>query len=109
MEQAQGARNGWEQVGRRLEVPNLSLKKFLDKLAEARLSVEKAEEMKAARARAIQDRNKCLSELWDLTKRIKNAAKATFGDTSKELELLTNPGRWAEDSGEEVRNKSQRQ
>lgn len=89
--QAKTVKQGWRKVGKRLDVPNLSLQKFLNKLVEAQESVDKAEQLKLERAEAIQDRNKCLSELWDLTKRIRNAAKATFGDHSSELDLLVNP------------------
>ena len=90
IEQARNVRTGWERVGGKLIVPNLSVEKFLKKLAEAADSVEKAEQLKLAKSQAIKARNVCLSELWDLTKRIRNAAKATFGDYSKELELLVN-------------------
>lgn len=91
IDQAKTVREGWQKVGRRLDVPNLSLQNFLNKLTQAQESVDKAEQLKLERAKAIQDRNKCLSELWDLTKRIRNAAKATFGDYSNELDLLVNP------------------
>jgi len=57
-------------------------------LHEAQQYVEKAQLLKVQRAKAIEERNVFLSELWDLTKRVRNAAKATFGDYSQELELL---------------------
>ncbi|RMD91340.1 MAG: hypothetical protein D6813_07850 [Calditrichaeota bacterium] len=88
LEQAKVILEGWNKVGNKLLVPNLSVDEFVKKLQEAEKSVEKAEELKILRAKAIEERNQCLSELWDLTKRIKNAAKATFGDYSPELELL---------------------
>ncbi len=81
---------GWLEVGKRLAVPNLSVEKFESKLDEAREYVERAEQLKLERAAAIQERNVRLSELWDLTKRIRNAARATFGDYSAELERLMN-------------------
>lgn len=84
-------RDGWDKVGKRLHVPNLTLQKFLSKMEEARARVEHAEQLKLAKARAIYERNVCLSELWDLTKRVRNAAKATFGDYSPELALLLHP------------------
>ena len=90
LEQAEIVKHGWTQVGPKLTVPNLDEYGFLEKLAEARRQAEKAEQLKAERARAIQERNTCLSELWDLTKRIRNAAKATFGDYSDEFELMVN-------------------
>lgn len=88
LEQANVVKNGWHKVGKKLMVPNLTMDKFLNKLNDAKKSVEIAEQLKLERSKAIQDRNKCLSELWDLTKRIRNAAKATFGDNSNELDLL---------------------
>ncbi|MCH8873722.1 hypothetical protein IH824_13295, partial [candidate division KSB1 bacterium] len=88
LEQAQLAKTGWEEVGRQLMVPNLSIDKFQNKVEEARQYLEKAELLKVQRAQAIQERNVVLSELWDLTKRVRNAAKATFGDNSSELEIL---------------------
>ena len=88
--QAHVAKTGWEKVGKRLTVPNLSLDKFESKLNEVQQYVEKAQLLKVQRAQAIQERNVALSELWDLTKRVRNAAKATFGDYSQELEFLIN-------------------
>jgi hypothetical protein len=88
LEQAMIVRTGWSKVGKKLSVPNLTMEKFLNKLDEAKDRVERAEQLKVERSKAIQERNRCFSELWDLTKRIRNAAKATFGDNSNELEFL---------------------
>lgn len=93
MEQAEAAREGWTFVGEKRSVPNLTLIKFLDKLAEAKEYIRRAEELKLQRALAIEERNRRLSETWDLTKRIRNAAKATFGDYSPELESLISSNR----------------
>lgn len=93
LEHAETVRIGWERVGKKLVVPNLTSARFETKLKEAQLHVEKAERLKAQRAKAIQERNLALSELWDWTKRIRNAAKATFGDNSEEFELLINLAR----------------
>ncbi len=90
LEQAENVKTGWGKVGKKLLVPNLTVAKFENKLEEAQQYVEKAEELKIQRANAIHERNIVLSELWDLTKRIRNAAKATFGDYSPELDLLIN-------------------
>ena len=90
LEQAQVAKTGWEKVGKKLTVPNLSVDTFESKLHEAQQYVEKAQLLKVQRAKAIQERNVFLNELWDLTKRVRNAAKATFGDYSPELETLQN-------------------
>ena len=91
LEQAEKVMKGWKEVGKKLFVPNLTIQNYVEKVSEAMNSVDKAEELKLERAKAIQERNICLSELWDLTKRIRNAAKATFGDYSSELEILINP------------------
>lgn len=91
LDQAALVKSGWSKIEDKLLVPNLDMEKFLEKLAEAKKYVETAEQLKLERSKAIQERNKCLSELWDLTKRIRNAAKATFGDNSPELDLLNNP------------------
>ncbi len=88
LEQAEAVKTGWSEVGEMLLVPNLTMNKFESKVAQAQKCAEKAEELKIARAKAIQDRNVVLGELWDLTKRVRNAAKATFGDHSSELERL---------------------
>ena len=90
LEQAENVKTGWGKVGEKLLVPNLTVANFENKLEEAQQYVEKAEELKIQRATAIQERNIVLSELWDLTKRIRNAAKATFGDYSEEHDLLVN-------------------
>ncbi|MFQ5674673.1 MAG: hypothetical protein ACE5G1_02150 [bacterium] len=88
LEQAETVITGWERVGQKLMVPNLTVAKFVSKLEEARQRVVRAEELKVERAKAIQERNIVMGELWDLTKRVRNAAKATFGDYSSELEVL---------------------
>ncbi len=90
LEQADVVKKGWDKVGNKLLVPNLTIEDFLGKLEEAQSFIERAERLKQERASAIEDRNICLSELWDLTKRIRNAAKATFGDNSDELRSLVN-------------------
>ncbi len=90
LEQAEIVMNGWNEVGKRLNVPNLTMQNYIDKFEEVKKSLEKAEQLKLQRAKAIQARNNCLGELWDLTKRIRNAAKATFGDYSRELDILIN-------------------
>ncbi len=46
----------------------------------------KAEQLKEERSKAVQVRNDSLKDVWDLTKRIRNAAKATFGDSSEQIE-----------------------
>ena len=106
LEQAEIVKIGWNKVGEKLEVPNLDIDKFVSKLNEAREYAERAEELKIQRALAIQERNIFLSELWDLTKRVRNSAKATFGDYSPELEILVNTKKQEESSSIEVDEKS---
>ena len=88
LNQAEVVIEGWSQVGERLLVPNLDLTQLKGKLEEAQQYIERAEQMKEERAKAVQARNVCLGELWDLTKRVRNSAKATFGDYSPELDML---------------------
>ncbi len=88
LDQAVVVIDGWKEVGNKLMVPNLDLEQYIRKLNEAQKYLIRAEELKRERSRAIQERNALLSEVWDLTKRIRNAAKATFGDHSPELERL---------------------
>jgi hypothetical protein len=88
LKQEETVKKGWVSVGDKLLVPNLQIEQFQAKLEEARSFVDKAEKLKMERARAVHERNVCLGELWDLTKRIRNSAKATFGDYSPELEML---------------------
>ena len=90
MTQAEIVIRGWSEVGERLFVPNLDLVSLQEKLQEAKKRVESAERKKEERAQAVHERNLCLSELWDLTKRVRNSAKATFGDYSPELDILQN-------------------
>lgn len=86
LEQALTVYKGWEEMKEQLNVPNLSLPQFEEKITDAQKKVELAEKMRQERTRLIGVRNKVLEEVWDLTKRIRNAAKATFGDDSKEIE-----------------------
>lgn len=88
LEQASAVIRGWKEVGTKLMVPNLELAQYIEKIRQAQAYLDKAERLKAERALAIRERNQRLSELWDLTKRVRNAAKATFGDHSPELEML---------------------
>ena len=86
LRQAELAKEGWKNLMSKLNVPNLSLEDFESKIKIATEKVELAEKLKEERSKAVQSRNDCLKDVWDLTKRIRNAAKATFGDNSKEIE-----------------------
>ena len=82
LEQAIIVKRGWSKLGEKLLVPNITIDKFLKKLIETQDCVDNAEQLKIERAKAVYERNEYLNELWDLVKRIRNAAKATFGDYS---------------------------
>jgi len=86
LRQAELALQGWKQLSEQLNVPNLSIKDFEEKIKHATEKVDLAEKLKIERSRAVKVRNESLKDVWDLTKRIRNAAKATFGDSSPEIE-----------------------
>jgi len=88
LRQAELALQGWQELLDMLNVPNLSIEDFEKKIKNAADKVDLAEELKEERSRAVKARNESLKDVWDLTKRIRNAAKATFGDSSAEIEKL---------------------
>ncbi len=86
LRQAELAMQGWKELSKHLSVPNLTIDSFEEKIRYATDKVDLAEKLKEERSKAVQVRNDSLKDVWDLTKRIRNAAKATFGDSSKEIE-----------------------
>jgi len=86
LRQAELALQGWKELFKQLNVPNLTIDAFDEKIKYATEMVDLAERLKEERSKAVQTRNDSLKDVWDLTKRIRNAAKATFGDSSKEIE-----------------------
>lgn len=88
LDQAITAIKGWHRLGAELFVPNVSLHEFKKKLEQAEAIAVQVEALHRERQEMVQKRNELLEELWDLTKRVRNAARATFGDTSKELEKV---------------------
>ena len=86
LRQAEMVKNGWKNFLDDLNVPNLSIKEFEKIIEKASEQVDLAERLKEERSEAVKSRNDYLKELWDLTKRIRNAAKATFGDNAEEIE-----------------------
>lgn len=86
LRQAELAMQGWKDLMEKLNVPNLSVEEFEKKIKVATDKVDLAEKLKEERSKAVKSRNDCLKDVWDLTKRIRNAAKATFGDNSTEIE-----------------------
>lgn len=86
LEQAEMVCNGWEEFLEKLNVPNVSLEDFRGKIKEAKEKVALAEKLREERSKVVKVRNDALMALWDYTKRVRNAAKATFGDDSNEIE-----------------------
>ncbi|MBN2091201.1 hypothetical protein JW964_16435 [candidate division KSB1 bacterium] len=85
LEQALMVIKGWEELKDKLQVPNMSLSDFEKKIQETQRKIEEAEEKRRQRGKAIESRNTSIEKVWDLTKRVRNAAKATFGDDSPEI------------------------
>lgn len=86
LRQAELALQGWKELFDQLNVPNLTIEAFEQKIKFAAEKVELAEKLKQERSKAVKVRNESLKDVWDLTKRIRNAAKATFGDNSTKIE-----------------------
>lgn len=86
LRQAEMVKKGWKNFINDLNVPNLSIQDFEKVIEKATEKVDLAERLKEERSEAVKSRNDFLKELWDLTKRIRNAAKATFGDSADEIE-----------------------
>jgi len=86
LEQAQTVYNGWKELQKQLMVPNMTLQDFEEKMKIAEDKIEAAQKVRTQWSEAIKTRNVVLESLWALTKRIRNAAKATFGDNSKEMD-----------------------
>ncbi len=86
LRQAEIALHGWKELFKQLNVPNLTIEAFTEKIKFATDKVDLAERLKEERSNAVKVRNESLKDVWDLTKRIRNAAKATFGDSSEEVE-----------------------
>ncbi len=86
LRQAELALQGWKELIDQLNVPNLTIESFEQKIKLAAEKVELAEKLKQERSKAVKIRNESLKDVWDLTKRIRNAAKATFGDSSATIE-----------------------
>ena len=86
LRQAEIALQGWKELIKEMNVPNLTIEAFAEKIKYASDKVDLAERLKEERSNAVKVRNESLKDVWDLTKRIRNAAKATFGDSSEEVE-----------------------
>jgi len=89
LQQATTVFRGWRELGDNLEVPNLTLTEFETLYRRAVNLCSRVDELHRQRQEMVQQRNALLVELWDLTKRIRNAARAMYGDMSKEVEVVT--------------------
>jgi len=86
LEQALTVYQGWKEFEEQLTVPNFSVKDLEREIENTKKKIKLATEVRQKRSQAIEARNKALTDLWKLTKRIRNSAKATFGDNSKEID-----------------------
>lgn len=86
LRQAELALQGWKDLKGELNVPNMSIDDFEKKISHATDKVDLAERLKIERSEAVKVRNESLKVVWDLTKRVRNTAKATFGDGSPKIE-----------------------
>ena len=88
LEEAIKTANGWQDLEGQLDVPSLDMKDFSRLIGKAKDLVDKAEELRMERSQVVAERNKVLRKVWDYTKRIRNAVKATFGDNSPNVQAL---------------------
>ena len=88
LQQATTVFQGWRELGESLQVPNLTLAEYEALYQRALALCERVDELHRERQEMVQQRNALLVELWDLTKRIRNAARAMYGDMSKEVEVV---------------------
>lgn len=86
--QAKQVLKGWEELKDEMTVPNLSIEEFKTAISEAEKLIDIADEYKEKQSQAIKARNNTTKEVWEFTKSVRNAGKATFGDNSEEVELL---------------------
>lgn len=82
LEHAKTVKEVWRELAGKLSVPNLSFEEFSKKVADADEVATLADKLRRERAELVKRRNEILIEVWDMTKRVRNAAKATFGDAS---------------------------
>ncbi len=83
--QASKALEGWKKAQKELNVPNMSMDDFENKMSLATGKVDLAKRLKIERSEAVEARNNSLQVLWEATKKVRNQAKATFGDVSDKM------------------------
>jgi hypothetical protein len=88
LEQAKTTAQGWRMLQQKLDVPSVDIEDFTSLICEAEKLAERAEVLRQERSRIVLERDKMLSMVWKKTKRVRNAAKATFGDDSPDVQTL---------------------
>jgi hypothetical protein len=68
-----------------LQLPNLTAAQFQEQVAAAADKATAVERLRVEVTKAIEVRDAALNEVWDLTRRVRNAAKAIYGDDSQEM------------------------
>jgi hypothetical protein len=84
MEQAQQVLAAWREATG-LQIADLSAEQFAQLVAGAQAKVTEVERLMVERTKAIEVRDAEMDRLWDMTRRVRNAAKATYGDDSQEV------------------------
>ncbi len=88
LEQAKVTAEGWRKLEKQFSVPFVKLEDFRRLINDAEQLAEKAEVLRQERSRIVLERDRLLSLVWRHTKRIRHAAKATFGDDSPDVQTL---------------------
>lgn len=76
----------------KLTIPGVALNDAQTVFEDFKKSIDTAEQAKLAREQAIQERNDLKNKAWNLTKKIRNKAKATFGDNSSVVDGFITKG-----------------
>ena len=71
--------------------PSISFLDFEEMLMDTRDNCVHAEQTLKGWHAAIDDRDKCLQELWDVVQQVRYAAKSTFGDDAPEMGKFYKP------------------
>ena len=84
MEQAQQVLAAWREATG-LQIADLSADQFAQLVAGTQAKATAVERLTVERTKSIEVRDAELDRLWDTTRRVRNAAKATYGDDSQEV------------------------
>ncbi len=88
LDQAKVTAQGWRKLEKQFSVPLVGLEDFWRLISDAEQLAEKAELLRQERSKIVLERDRLLSLVWKHTKRIRHAAKATFGDDSPDVQTL---------------------